>query len=183
MKEIRWHGRGGQGAVVAARVLAIAMDKEGKSIMAFPKFGAERRGAPVMAFTGFDDKPIREKTQLYHPDCLVVIDSTLIHSVKNIFEGTKAGAILVVNAAEPVTEPYHHNLVTIGTVDATTIGLVEIGRPITNTPMLGAFARTTGWVQLNSILSGLEEYFTGTVLEKNIRCVQRAYEETKIAKF
>ena len=182
MKEIRWHGRGGQGAVVAARVLATALDKEGKSVMAFPKFGAERRGAPVMAFTGFDDREIREKTQLYYPDCLIVIDPTLIKAI-NVFEGIKSGAILVINAAEPVTEQFHLNLAVIGAVDATRIGLQEIGRPITNTSMLGAFARTTNWVQLDSILSSLEEYFTGSVLEKNIRCAQRAYEETTITKF
>ena len=103
MKEIRWHGRGGQGAVVAARVLATAFDKEGKAAMAFPKFGTERRGAPVMAFSGFDDKPIRQKTQLYHPDCLIVIDAQLMNSV-NIYDGIKTGTTLIINAAEPVTE-------------------------------------------------------------------------------
>ena len=91
MKEIRWHGRGGQGAVVAARVLTAAFDKEGKSAMAFPKYGAERRGAPVIAFSGFDDRPIRQKTELYEPDCLVVLDPTLVRSVKNLFDGIKPG--------------------------------------------------------------------------------------------
>ena len=182
MKEIRWHGRGGQGAVVAARVLATAFDKEGKAAMAFPKFGTERRGAPVMAFSGFDDKPIRQKTQLYHPDCLIVIDAQLMNSV-NIYDGIKAGTTLIINAAEPVTERYHENLGVVGAVDATWIALQEIGRPITNTSMLGAFARTTEWVKLDSILVSLGEYFNGPALEKNIRCVRRAYEETKITTF
>lgn len=182
MKEIRWHGRGGQGAVVAARVLATAVDKEGKFVMALPKFGAERRGAPVVAFTGFDDKPIRQKTQLYHPDCLIVIDPLLIRSV-DVFEGIETGGILVIDAAEALTEPYHKNLGVTGFVDATRIGLEEIGRPITNTCMLGAFSRTTGWVQPDSILASLEEYFTGSVLQKNVRCVQRGYDETKVIKY
>ena len=168
--------------MVAARVLATAFDREDKFVMAFPKFGAERRGAPVVAFTSFDDKRIRQKTQLYHPHCLIVIDPLLMRSV-DVFQGINSGAILVINAAEPVTEPYHQNLGVVGAVDATQIGLQEIGRPITNSSMLGAFARTTEWVQLDSILSGLGEYFTGTALEKNIKCAQRAYEETKITKF
>ena len=182
MKEIRWHGRGGQGAVVAARVLATAFDKEDKYIMAFPKFGAERRGAPVTAFSAFDEKPIKQKTQLYNPDCLIVIDPRLIQSV-NIFDGIKAGAVLVINAAEPIKEQYNQNLVVVGAVDATSIGLQEIGQPITNSSMLGAFARTTNWVKLDSILSSLEEYFNGKALENNIRCTQRAYDETTITRF
>jgi len=182
MKEIRWHGRGGQGAVVAARVLATAFDREGEFVMAFPKFGAERRGAPVVAFTGFDDKPIRQKTQLYHPDCLIVIDPLLIRTV-DVFEGIKAGGILVIDAPGALTEPYHKNLGVTGFVDATRIGLEEIGRPITNTCILGAFARTTDWIQLDSILSSLEEYFSGSVLQKNLRCVQRGYDETKVIKY
>jgi len=181
MKEIRWHGRGGQGAVVAARVLATAFVREGKSAMAFPRFGAERRGAPVVAFTSFDDKPIREKTQLYHPDCLIVIDPLLVRSV-DVFQGVNKDSILVIDRAAPVTERYHENLGVIASVDATKIGLEEIGRQITNSAMLGAFARATNWVQLDSILASLEEYFTGTALQKNIKCAQKAYHETKITK-
>lgn len=182
MKEIRWHGRGGQGAVVAARVLATAFDKEGKFITAFPKFGAERRGAPVIAFTSFDDKPIRQKTQLYHPDCLIVIDPLLIHSV-DVFEGIKSNSTLVIDAPESLREHFHTSLVTTGFVDATRIGLEEIGRPITNTCMLGAFACTTGWVKLDSLLLSLEEYFSGNILQKNLRCIQRGFKETEIIKY
>lgn len=182
MKEIRWHGRGGQGAVVAARILATAFDREGKSAVAVPMFGGERRGAPVLAFTRFDDKPIREKTLIYHPDCVVVIDPRLMRSV-DVFEGIKPDGILVIDATEQVTERYHQNIIAVGSVDATKIGLEEIGRPITNTCMLGAFARTTGWVQLDPILSGLAEYFSGGMLQNNIRCAQRGYEETKVIRF
>ena len=168
--------------MVAARVLATALDKEGKSVMAFPKFGAERRGAPVMAFTAFDAQPIREKTELYHPDCLIVIDHLLIRSV-DVFQGIKPEGILVINTPETVTRKYHPNLRVVGTVDATRIGLEEIGRPITNTSMLGAFARTTGWVNLDSVLSGLEQYFSGSTLQKNIKCARRGYEETRVTEY
>lgn len=181
MEEIRWHGRGGQGAVVAARVLAKAFIKEGKSATALPKFGFERRGAPVVVFTRFDDVPIREKTQVYNPDCVIVLDGRLMHSV-DVFEGIKKDSIAVMDATGLQTEQYHENLSTIGTVDAVKIGLEEIGKPITNTCMLGAFARTTGWVQVDSVLSSLEGYFKGDVLRKNVRCVQRGYEETKVIK-
>jgi len=182
MKEIRWHGRGGQGAVVASRVLATALVREGTFAIAIPKFGAERRGAPVVAFTSFDDKPIRQKTQLYHPNCLIVIDPLLTRSV-NVFEGLQVNGILIVDTAKPVIESLHKNLKTVGSIDATRIGLEEIGRPITNSAMLGAFARTTGWVKLDSIIVSLGEYFRGVALEKNIVCAERAYQETGITEF
>lgn len=183
MREIRWHGRGGQGAVVAARVLTAAFDKEGKSAMAFPKYGAERRGAPVIAFSGFDDRPIREKTELYEPDCLVVLDPTLVRSVKNLFDGIKPGAVMAINSPGAMTERCNHNLGCIGSADATRIGLEEIGRPITNTCMLGVIARTTGWIKLDSILASLPEYFSGKTLERNLKCIQRGFEETRITRF
>ena len=182
MKEIRWHGRGGQGAVIAARTLASALVREGKFSMAFPKFGPERRGAPVTSFNRFDDKVIREKTQIYHPECLIVIDPQLMRHV-DVCEGIKPGCILVLDTAETTIERYHKNLDVIGTVNATRIGLEELERRITNTSMLGAFARTTGWVKLESIRDSLEEYFTGELLKKNIRCVERGYEETRVSTF
>ncbi len=182
MKEIRLHGRGGQGAALGARVIVTAYVHEGKWASCFPTFGAERRGPPIMAFVRLDDKPVREVTQVYNPDCLIVIDPYLV-SLPGIFNGIKPGGILVLNAAKPVTERYHQNLGAIGFVDANKIGLEEIGAPITNTCMLGAFVRATGWLQLDSILFSLKEYFTGGMLEKNIRCVQRGFEETNITKF
>lgn len=182
MKEIRIHGRGGQGAVVAARIMVIAFVREGKWGSGFPTFGAERRGAPVMAFVRLDDRPVRERSRVYYPDCLVVIDPQLVRST-SIFDGIKRGGVLVLNAAEPVREKPHQNLGIIGFVDATKIGLEEVGMPITNTCMLGAFARTTGWVQLDSILSSLEEYFSGDILKKNQRCVERGFGETEVVKF
>jgi 2-oxoacid:acceptor oxidoreductase gamma subunit (pyruvate/2-ketoisovalerate family) len=182
MKEIRIHGRGGQGAVTAVRILAAAFVHEGKWASGFPSFGMERRGAPVMAFARFDDKPIWEKTKVYRPDCIVVIDSRLISS-KSLTEGIKPNSILVLNTAEKVKEQMHENIGVIGYVDATRIGLEEVGIAVTNTCMIGAFARTTEWVQLPSLLACLGEFFSGDMLEKNRRCVERGFDETKCVRF
>lgn len=182
MKEIRVHGRGGQGTVVAARMLATAFVYENKWASGFPVFGVERRGAPLTAFVRFDDKPIREKTKVYNPDCLIVIDSHLFGSI-DLFQGIKEGCILVGNVPAPLKERCHKNVRVIGFVDATGIAIQEIGRSITNTCMLGAFARTTSWLKLNSVLSALKEYFRGEILEKNMRAVVRGFEETSITRF
>jgi len=162
--------------------LATAFDLEGKSTMAFPKFGFERRGAPVLAFNRFDDKLIREKTQIYHPHCVIVIDPRLMQSV-DVFEGLKPSGILVLDAPQQVENQLHENLQIIGSFDATGTGLEEIGKPITNTCMLGAFARATGWVKIDSILASLDEYFSGNILQKNLKCVRRGYEEATVKRF
>ena len=182
MKEIIFHGRGGQGAVVAIQILATAFVRDGKYVGCFPSFGFERRGAPVATFCRFDNKPIRERTQIYHPDCIVVIDPLLIKSAQ-IFTGLKDNAMLIVNTNHPINEKLHKNLSVIGAVDATKIGLEEIGAPVTNTCMLGAFAFATGWVRLDSITSSLEEFYSGQILEKNIRCVERGFKEAVITQW
>ncbi len=181
MKEICFHARGGQGAVMGVGMLASAFIHVGKYATAFGMFGPERRGAPVMSFLRFDDKPIRQNTQIYQPDCLVVLDPRLIYT-QDIFSGLKEGGILVVNAFKATTELYSVSVALAGVVDATKIGLEEIGAPITNTCMMGAFARTTGWLQLDSVLYGLGERFSGPVLERNIRCVKRGFEEVMVFK-
>lgn len=131
MEEIRFHGRGGQGAVVAIQILATALVRDGKHAACFPSFGFERRGAPVATFCRLDDNPIRERTQIYHPDCLVVLDPLLANSTQ-IYTGLKERAILVINTSKPVERQYHRNLSVFGAVNATEIGLQEIGSPITN---------------------------------------------------
>jgi 2-oxoacid:acceptor oxidoreductase gamma subunit (pyruvate/2-ketoisovalerate family) len=179
MKEIRLHGRGGQGVVMASKMLAIACMIEGKYPVAFPMFGFERRGGPVAAFMRFDDHPVREKTQIYHPDCLILTDP----SMKNdpaVFNGLKTNGVLVLNSVTPYRELPHPNLKTIGMVDATSIALQEIGVPVPNTCMAGAFAKVTGWLKLESVFSSLEKYFHGEGLDKNIRCAQRGYNEVKV---
>lgn len=182
MKEIRIHGRGGQGGVMIVRMLAAAMVLEGKWASGFPSFGMERRGAPIVAFARFDDKPIWEKSRVYNPDYLVVIDSGLISSPV-LFDGINPDCTLVLNAHEPVKKQFHKNIRLIGSVDATKIGLEEVGIAVTNTPMLGAFASTTGLVQLDSLLSILGDYFTGSKLEQNRKCVERGFKEAESVRF
>ena len=123
MKEIRIHGRGGQGAAVASRILTTAFVYEGKWACGFPVFGFERRGAPLAAFVRFDDKQIREKTRVYTPDCLIVIDSHLFDS-SSTFQGLKEEGLLAVNAPEAIAVQPHKNLRIVGSVDAT--GILDI---------------------------------------------------------
>jgi len=181
MKEIRFHGRGGQGARLAAEILATACVLEGGYVSAFPMFGAERRGAPVTAFLRFNERPVRRTTQIYHPDCLMILDPSQMGPAA--FEGIKPNGIVVLNTSIPILKKPHPNVEIVGFVDAVAIALEEMGRPIVNTCMLGAFARTTGWVALDSILSSLAEFFSGDLLERNRGCVRKGYEKTEIVRF
>jgi len=176
MIEVRFHGRGGQGAVTAARLLAEAAFLEGKYCQAFPSFGAERRGAPVLAFTRIDNKPIRIRSLVYEPNHVVVLDPTLLEAV-NVAAGLKRGGIIVVNAKET---PEELKAGKVATVDATAIALELLGTPITNTAMLGAFAKATKLVSLESVVKAIEGYFGGKLAEKNVAAVKAAYERTSI---
>ena len=151
-KEIRLHGRGGQGAVMAAKILASAFALEGKYVASFPMYGFERRGMPVVAFTRFADQPIREKTQIYTPDCIMVIDPTLL-DLDTLFDGLQPGGVLILNSARPLAKAPSKNLHTTGIINATQVALCEIGRDIPNTCLVGAMAATTGWVKLDSVLT------------------------------
>ena len=170
--EIRFHGRGGQGAVTAARLLAEAAFLEGNYCQAFPFFGAERRGAPVVAFTRINKEQIRTHEQVYEPDHVVVLDPTLTESV-DVASGLKRGGIVVLNSKE-----FQENLkgAKVALVDATTIAMETLGVPITNTTMLGALAKATGVVSLESIKKVIEKRF-GKLAEKNINAAKRAYEQ------
>ncbi len=179
VKEIRFHGRGGQGAVMAARMLASACAYEGKHVASFPMYGFERRGMPVVAFTRFDTEPIREKTQIYTPDCLMVIDPTLL-DIKNLYEGLKPGGVLILNSPKPFEGRPSKNLSRAGVINATQVALCEIGRDIPNTCLIGALAATTGWVTLDSVLRGFADYLDGDMLERNIRNAQRGYNEVEV---
>ena len=182
LKELRFHGRGGQGAVMAAKMVASAAALEGKYVGSFPMYGFERRGMPVVAFTRFDDEPIRDKSQIYNPDCVLVVDSTLL-DLEGLFDGLKPGGVLILNSPRPINRRHCNNLELAGTVDATGIALQEMGRNIPNTCLVGALAAATGWLQLDSVLTGLSEYFTGEVLEKNIRNATRGYQEVEVHKW
>jgi 2-oxoacid:acceptor oxidoreductase gamma subunit (pyruvate/2-ketoisovalerate family) len=181
VKEIRIHGRGGQGAVTAARMLASAFVLEGKYVASFPMYGFERRGAPVQAFTRLDEKPIREKTQVYNPDCMVVIDPTLL-KLSTLFSGLKPEGILIVNSSTFNTQ-VDKNLKVAGVIDATKIAVEEIGRDIPNTCLCGAFAATTQWLKLESLIKSLGDYLSGDMLQRNIRSCERGYREVKVLKW
>ena len=132
MKEIRIHGRGGQGAVLAARMLASAFVAEGKYVASFPMYGFERRGAPVVAFTRIDDQPIREKTQIYNPNCVIVIDPGLL-TLPTLFTGLKPESVFILNSGKKLEERPDDNVTVTGVVNATQIAVEEIVRlPVVN---------------------------------------------------
>ncbi|MFC2012148.1 2-oxoacid:acceptor oxidoreductase family protein [Chloroflexota bacterium] len=182
MTEIRMLGRGGQGAYISAEMLAAALVDEGKYASCFPMFGGERRGAPISVFVRFDDKPIRLRSQIYYPDCCIVTDPILARS-PDAFKGLKPGGTIVMNLPRMPEEKPHENTGILAVVDATGIALEEIGRPITNTVLLGALLHTTGWVKLDSIFKAFKSYFSERLLEGNIRCAKRGYEETEVVRF
>ena len=179
MREIRIHGRGGQGAVTAADTIVTAAVIDGKYGTSFPLYGDARRGAPVVSFVMLDEKPIRQKTQIYHPDCLLVLDSGQ-KDWPQTYEGVKPGGILVLNLNKELEEQPNPQIHKVGTVDATKIALEEIGIPAFSTCLVGAFAAITGWLKLDSIMSALEKSFSGEILKKNIRSVERGYKEVQI---
>lgn len=180
MYEIRFHGRGGQGAVLASKILAKALVEEGKYVKAIPSFGFERRGAPVVSFLRFDDKYIRKTTNIYEPDCVICLDPTLPKSV-NIFEKLKTGGIWVQATKKSLDElEYPKGLSKVGLCDAFGIALEVFGRPITNSIMLGSFSRVTGFVTLKSLFQAMETVaFRDAVLDLNVQAVQRGYDETR----
>ncbi len=182
MIEVRFHGRGGQGAVTAANILASSAFKEGKYVQAFPFFGVERRGAPVTAFTRIDERPIRIKTQIYEPDVVVVLDPSLLDTV-DVTAGLKDSGIVIVNtekSKEEILKELKKKPAKLALVDATTIALNVLGLPITNTAILGAVAKATGLVKLESVQEAIKEVFSGSLGEKNAKAAEEAYNNTTI---
>ncbi len=181
MYEIRFHGRGGQGTVLAATILATALVEEGKYVVAVPSFGFERRGAPVAAFLRTDDREIRRMTNIYNPDCIICIDPTIGRTV-NIFEGVRAGGTLVQTTDKTLDElALPPTIATVGLCDGVRIALEIFKRAITNTIMLGAFARTTGLVSLEALDRALHESeFRDAGLAQNQRALRRGYDETVV---
>lgn len=180
MIEIRWHGRGGQGAVTSVELLAKAVIHEGRYAQAFPSFGPERRGAPVAAFNRVSNEVIRVRSGIYHPDVVVVLDESLIGLV-DVAEGLKKGGVLIVNTSKSAAEiaaklNYKGRL---AVVDATAIAWSELGVPITNTTMLGALIKVTKVAKLESLQEPVEERF-GRLAKKNLAAATRAYEEVKV---
>ena len=178
LKEIRIHGRGGQGGVTAAELLTRAAFKEGKWVQAIPFFGAERRGAPVKAFARLSTEPILVRSQIYNPDYVIVLDSGLLDLV-DVTEGLKKDGVVIVNTRK---KPEELNIqhTRVATVDATGIALelelLVAGLPVLNTTMLGAFARATEEVKLESVIEAIKDTWTGAAGEKNAKAAEFAYE-------
>jgi 2-oxoacid:acceptor oxidoreductase gamma subunit (pyruvate/2-ketoisovalerate family) len=178
-KEIRFHSRGGLGLAITTQMIVAAFGIDGKYAAGLPSFGVERRGSPVTGFVRVDDKPIREKSRVYSPDCLVIMDAPQLN-LPQTFDGLKPNAILILDASEMLQKKPHENFKTVAVVDATKIAIEEIGRPITNTCVLGALAGATKWLQLGSVLVALEQYFRGDLLQKNKKCAERGFREVKV---
>jgi len=177
MKQVRIHGRGGQGVVTAAELIAIAAFNDGHKAQAFPSFGVERTGAPIEAFARIDDKPIRLREHIYEPDVLIIQDSSLLATVA-VTHGSNKKTIIIINSSKPKDQikidlPPEN----IYVLDATKIALEEIGKNIVNTVILGAFARATGLISLESLKKAVLQKFAGKaeLAEKNIKAVERAY--------
>jgi pyruvate ferredoxin oxidoreductase gamma subunit len=182
MIEVRWHGRGGQGAVTSVELLAVAAIGVGKYAQGFPSFGPERRGAPVAAFSRIDEKKIKVRSGIYKPDVVVVLDSSLIGLV-NVTEGLKPDGTLIVNTAKTPQEIKEELRFsgTVATVDATGIARKEMGVPIANTTMIGALLKMIGIMDLEAMKEAVEHRF-GRLAQKNLAAMKRAYEEIKISK-
>ena len=178
MIEIRLHGRGGQGAVTAAAILARAAAEEGKYVQAFPSFGTERRGAPVAAFARISDQPIWVRCQIYNPDYVLVLDPTLLGPI-DVTAGLKAGGMLILNSPRP-PEEVDLKAGSVATVDATGIALRVLGRPIPNTAMCGAFAAASKIVALDSILRAIEDILPPEIVEGNLETARLGFKSVRV---
>ncbi|MGQ9624337.1 MAG: 2-oxoacid:acceptor oxidoreductase family protein [Candidatus Bathycorpusculaceae bacterium] len=180
MLEIRWHGRGGQGAWTASELLARAAVYEGKHIQSFPEFGPERMGAPVSAFTRISTEPIKIHCAVYNPNVVVVLDPTLLKTVP-VTEGLSDEGTIIINSKDKPSEArkmLNSNKGNLWTVSATEIAIKILGLPITSTAMLGAVARATAIVNLKSIEKTVRERFRRDIAEKNFAVIREAYKET-----
>jgi pyruvate ferredoxin oxidoreductase gamma subunit/2-oxoisovalerate ferredoxin oxidoreductase gamma subunit len=178
MMEIRIHGRGGQGAVVASMILARAAHAEGWHVQVFPEFGVERRGVPVAAFARLDREPIQLRTKVYRPDHILVLDPALLHFI-DVTSGLKENGWVIINSPSPPSSFEFGGAYQVATVDATSIAAKhKIGTatsPIVNTTMVGAFARATGLISLESVGLAITETIAGPAAEANIAAAREAF--------
>jgi pyruvate ferredoxin oxidoreductase gamma subunit len=178
--EVRIHGRGGQGSVTAAEMLAVAAFKDGMYSQAFPSFGVERRGAPVRAFLRISDRKITLKSQIYEPDYIIVQDPTLIH-IDNVGEGLKKDGMAIINSDKSPEDLETDIGGIVRTIDATRLAIEILGRPITNTAMIGAFVGASGLISIDAVKEAIKERFSGEMGEKNARLAEVAFEKIKVA--
>lgn len=179
MKEIRFHGRGGQGVVKAAQILVKTVVDAGLYAHFIPFFGVERKGSPVYGFARIDEKPIRLKTQVYDPHCLIIMDDTLLNTVP-VFSGIRGDGMVIINSRKPIEEiDLPEGVKKLGIVDATGIAMECVGMEIPNTAMLGAFAKVTGWIDFKHLSANISASFGS----KNADAALKAFEDTKIYSF
>ncbi len=185
LTEVRWHGRGGQGTVTAAKLLAESAISKGLHVQAFPEYGPERMGAPLRAFNRVSDDPITLHCQVTNPKIVVVVDPTLIGAV-DIAEGTDENAVFLINTHETPEEIKSRLGFTtqkVYCVPATRISTKQLGRPMPNTPLLGALAKISGIFDLEGLIADVEENFgkkfSSGVVKANINAIKQAYEEVQ----
>jgi 2-oxoacid:acceptor oxidoreductase gamma subunit (pyruvate/2-ketoisovalerate family) len=183
MHEIRWHGRGGQGAVTSAKVLADAAFRSGfAGVTSQPSFGAERRGAPITASTRLADAPLRVLSQVTEPDIIVVLDESLLE-VANATAGMKPGGLVIVNSTKAPADFTLREDLRVVTSDvigaAEAANLIVGGQPMVSTAILGAFARATDLVTMDSVEAAIAHMFTGSAAAKNIEAARIAFECTR----
>ncbi len=184
--EIRWHGRAGQGVVTAAVTVAdVLAGEEGKYVQAFPEFGAEKRGAPILAFNRISQKPIRTHSQVYEPDIVVVTDPSLLGLI-DVTDGAKEDAIFLLNTTFDISlvrKKLNLGARKVYALDAYTIAREEIGRPIPNIPMVAALIKVTGLLETEKfkekLKSSLSKKLRPEVVESNLRTVERAFKEVR----
>ena len=187
MFQVRIHGRGGQGVVSAAEMLSMAAFDEGRFAQAFPSFGSERMGAPVMAFCRIDDREIRLREPVMLPDALIIQDPTLLHQV-DLFNGLAPAGYLVINSTRSFDElgigefvrSFRHDR--LCTVAATELALKHVGRPLPNAALLGGFAAISGQLHFNSVARAIREKFPGPVGAANVAAARAAYDSALAAR-
>ena len=184
MLQIRIHGRGGQGVVTAAEMLSLAAFEQGRHAQAFPSFGSERTGAPVVAFCRIDDQEIRLREPIMTPDVLIVQDPTLLHQV-DVFQGLKPDGYVLINTRRSfdelglgeISQRFRHERLI--TVPATDIAIKHLGRPLPNAVLLGGFAALSGLITLEAVEHAIRHKFNGKVAESNVAGANEAYTYVK----
>ena len=185
MVEIRLHGRGGQGVVASGEMIALAAVYEDKYCRAFPFYGSARRGTPVTAFAQVGSEDEATRSNIYTPDYIIILDPELPKAM-DVTTGLKEGGTIIWNTSldpEEAAEQLKAKLPKIGVVDATSIALETLGRPIPNTTVLGAFVKTTGLLKMDSIEKAIRRRFSGEIAEKNVTASRKGYENVKVKEF
>jgi pyruvate ferredoxin oxidoreductase gamma subunit len=186
MFEVRIHGRGGQGVVTAAEMLSIAAFQEGRHAQAFPSFGSERTGAPVVSFCRIADKEIRLREPIMQPDALIIQDPTLLHQV-DVFAGLKKNGFILINTKATFEELGLDDFVRdwpadrLCTLAATDLGIKHVGRPVPNVPLLAGFAALSSLIELGSVVMAINTKFSGKVALGNVAAATEAFETVRAA--